>query len=82
MGRLSLSDRYLASLAEDTLLDRAIASKQRTAFERAKRDCEDSLKDLCERAASEAERLGQRYRQRLAADIVTEAVHPHEMQVG
>jgi hypothetical protein len=82
LGRLAVSDRYLETLSTDTLLTGGLSAAARLELERAKRDCEESVKDLYQRATAEAERLGQRYRMGLAAEIVSEAVQPHELAVG
>src|SRR3569832_619292 len=70
LGWLACSRGYLASLPEDSLLERAFTPRERRDFESAKRDVAESLRDLHARAAAEASRLGERYRMGLAAEVI------------
>src|SRR5262245_12572092 len=86
VGRLFATRRFLASLPDDTIRERALgprnsavfarkAATDRLAFQALCGFAEESMGELSSRAGAYAERLGRTYRARLAAETVREVVH-------
>lgn len=80
LGYITLSDRYLADLAEESLLERGLTTSQRAEYQAAKRDAEEASGSLLARAESHAERLGREYRRGVESEAVKGVVAKPQAQ--
>jgi hypothetical protein len=76
----SCSDRYLASLPTEALLERSVGKAAAARIALGQRDVDDSIRDRAARATAEAERLGRRYRERVIAQAVKDTARLTQLE--
>jgi hypothetical protein len=76
----SCSDRYLASLPTETLLERSVGKAAAARIALSQRDVDDGIRDRAARATAEASRLGRGYRERVIAQAVKDSTRLAQLE--